>query len=282
MNQSSNTTIHYFQHYTRYTFSKTWLQFFITILIFSGLGLICVYFFNIYFPIIIVAILSIIWLKLRLNRLRKMRDLVSFKIPNNIWLAFKQRHPNIRQSYYPLIEEGFKDYLAIHLWRKGAYAMPSHSVDALWHILIEEFDEFYQSMTQRFLGYKLIHKPHALQATESQQAAQRQQLLNTWQGACYLHRLNPQSTQVLPRLFQVDAHIRWQQGLIFSLPFMITMYSQMMSSASDLPQASATSSCSSSSCSSSSSDSSHSHSTGSDSSSSSCSSCSSCGGGGGD
>ena len=85
-------------------------------------------FFNIYFPIIIVAILSIIWLKLRLNRLRKMRDLVSFKIPNNIWLAFKQRHPNIRQSYYPLIEEGFKDYLAIHLWRRGAYAMPSHSV----------------------------------------------------------------------------------------------------------------------------------------------------------
>ena len=71
----------------------------------------------------------------------------------------------------------------------------------------------------------------------------------------------------------------WEQGLIFSLPFMITMYKQMISSTSDLPQASATSSCSSSSCSSSSSDSSHSHSAGSDSSSS-CSSCSSCGGGG--
>ena len=279
MNQLTNTTIHYFQQHTRNTFSKTWLRFFTTILIFSGLGLICVYFFNIYFPIIIVAILSIIWLKLRLNRLRKMRDLESFKIPNNIWLAFKQRHPNIRQSSYPFIEDGFKDYFALHLCRKGAYAMPSHSVDALWHILIEEFNDFYESMSQGFLGYKLIHKPHDLHATKSQQAAQREQLLNTWQGACYLHHLNPQNTQILPRLFQVDAHIGWEQGLIFSLPFMITMYKQMISSTSDLPQASATSSCSSSSCSSSSSDSSHSHSAGSDSSSS-CSSCSSCGGGG--
>ena len=283
MNQSTDTTIHYFQQHTRNTFSKTWLRFFTTILIFSALGLIFVYFFNIYFPSIIIAILSIIWLKLRLNRLRKMQDLESFKFPNRIWLAFKQRHPNIRQSSYPLIEEGFKDYLAIHLWRRGAYAMPSHSVDALWHILIEEFDDFYQSMSQRFLGYELIHKPHDLQATESQRAAQRQQLLNTWHGACALHGLNPQNTQVLPRIFQVDAHVRWERGLIFSLPFMMTMYSQMMSSTSDFPQASATSSCSSSSCSgsSSSSDSSHSNSTSSDSSSS-CSSCSSCGGGGGD
>ncbi len=212
-----------------------------------------------------------------------MQELENFKFPNRIWLAFKQRHPNIRQSSYPLIEEGFKDYLAIHLWRRGAYAMPSHSVDALWHILIEEFDDFYQSMSQRFLGYELIHKPHDLQVTESQRAAQRQQLFNTWHGACALHGLNPQNTQVLARIFQVDAHVRWERGLIFSLPFMMTMYSQMMSSTSDFPQASATSSCSSSSCSgsSSSSDSSHSHSTSSDSSSS-CSSCSSCGGGGGD
>jgi hypothetical protein len=258
-------------------------------LILTGIGLLPLYFFKIYFIFIIVGIIGIFWLKARLKRLKKTQVWENFKIPAEVWNVFRQRHPHIQTSSYRFIEDGFKDYLAIHLLYKNAYAMPSHSVDALWHILIEEFDSFYQSMCQNFLGYELVHQPHDPLPTEAQRAAQKQQLLNTWQSACHLHGLNPQSTQILPRLFQVDAHIRWEKGLIFSLPFMIGLYTQMMSTSNDGASASttsscssSTSSCSSSSCSGSSSshDSGHSHS--SSDSSSSCSSCSSCGGGGGD
>jgi len=217
-----------------------------------------------------------------------MKNLARFKIPDYIWAAFKQRHPNISMSSYSLIEEGFKDYLALHIWRRGAYAMPSHSVDALWHLLIEEFGGFYFLMCQKILGYTLTHKPHDREPTEKQKESQKKQLVNTWQGACNIHGLNPQLTRILPRLFQVDSHIRWEQGLIFSLPFMTAMYAEMMNSASDISYSPTTTSscsststaCSSSACSdpSSSSDE-QSQSSNDGSSSDSSSSCSSCGGG---
>lgn len=282
MNQTTATSIRSFQQLTRNTLTKSWLNFSITILILCSIGLVFAYFFNTYFPLIIIVIFTFLWFKARLNRLKKMQNLNHFKIPSNIWIAFKQRHPNISSTSYPWIEESFKDYLAIHMWRRNSYAMPSNSVDALWHLLIEEFDDFYQPMCQNFLGYELIHKPHDKESSSTQKVEQRQQLANTWQAACHLHGLNPQDPQHLPRLFQVDERIQWADGLKFSLPFMVAIYAQMTQSASDAPSATSSgSSCSSSTaCSSSSSDSSHSH-HGSDSSSdSSCSSCSSCGGGG--
>lgn len=283
LNQTTSTSIRYFQQLNRNTLTKTWLSFSITLLILCCIGLVFAYFFNVYFPIIIMLIFTFLSFRARLNHLKKIQDLADFKIPNNIWIAFKQRHPNLSPAAYPWIEEGFKDYLTIHMWRRNSYAMPSNAVDALWHLLIEEFDDFYQFMCQNFLGYKLIHKPHDQQPTASQKASQKLQLVNTWHGACHLHGLNPQDPQRLPRLFQIDEHIRWEQGLIFSLPFMAAMYAQTMQTTSDVTMTTPTqSSCSSTStaCSGSSSDSGHSH-HGSDSSSdSSCSSCSSCGGGG--
>ena len=289
MAKATQTTIQYFQRRSRHVFPTSWPKFFMVIFILFSIGLIFAYFLKLYFFLIAIGVICLFWLRVRLKRLNKIRAWENFKIPAEVWRVFRQRHPHISASSYPYIEEGFKDYLAIHLLRKNAYAMPSHSVDALWHILIEEFDEFYQSMCRNFLGYELVHQPHNPLPTEAQRASQKRQLLNTWQSTCHLHGLNPQSTQVLPRLFQVDGHVRWEQGLIFSLPFMIGMYTQMMSSTSDASStstsscSSSTSSCSSSSCSGSSSshDSGHSHSSSSDSSSS-CSSCSSCGGGGGD
>ncbi|MDR6540948.1 hypothetical protein [Acinetobacter bereziniae] len=290
MTQPTRSTIHDFQQRARDTLPISWGRFLVIMLILGGISLVLLYLFQIYFLAILVGIIGIFWLRARIYRLRKIRAWNDFKIPAEVWRVFKQRHSNIATSSYPYIEEGFKDYLAIHLLRKDAYAMPSHSVDALWHVLIEEFDTFYRTMCLNFLGYELIHQPHDPLPTEAQRASQKKQLLNTWQSTCHLHGLNPENTQVLPRLFQVDGHIRWEKGLIFSLPFMLGMYSQMMSSTSDASStattsscSSSTSSCSSSSCSGSSSshDSGHSHSHSSDSSSS-CSSCSSCGGGGGD
>jgi hypothetical protein len=142
-------------------------------LILGGISLVLLYFFQIYFLAILVGIIGIFWLRARIHRLRKIRAWNDFKIPAEVWRVFKQRHPNIATSSYAYIEEGFKDYLAIHLLRKDAYAMPSHSVDALWHVLIEEFDTFYRTMCLNFLGYELIHQPHDPLPTEAQRASQK-------------------------------------------------------------------------------------------------------------
>lgn len=284
MNQTASTSIYYFQQLSRNTFSKSWLRFFVIASIFCGIALILSYFFNHYFLSAILFIMTILWGRARVKHLQRTKLLAEFKIPANIWSAFKQRHPNISSSAYPYIEEGFKDYLAIHMRQRNSYAMPSHSVDALWHLLLEEYESFYESICQNFLGYSLIHKPYEKESTSAQKAAQRQQLINTWQAACHLHGLQPANPHVLPRLFQIDEHIQWEHGIKVSLPFMVAMYAQMMQSASDAPIINASqSSCSSTStaCSGSSSAADSGHSPhGSDSSSdSSCNSCSSCGGG---
>lgn len=288
----NRTTIHYFKQLPRNTFATSWLRFFTTVIILFCFAFVLHYFLKLNFPIVIITLIVVIWFKARLNRIKKMKDLAGFKIPDYIWFAFRQRHAEISQSSYQHIEDGFKDYLALHIWQKQAYAMPSHSVDALWHLLIEEYPEFYRQMCIRFLNYELKHKPHDQTPTAAQRSSQKTQLANTWHSACHLHQLDPRNTQILPRLFQVDSHIKWEHGLIFSLPFLISMYEQMIGATSIIPNESTTSSgstsctssttsCSSSSCSGSSSESNQS-SDSSDSSTSSCSSCSSCGGGGGD
>ena len=287
----SPASINDFRQVSLNTLSKSWFSFFTIMLILLGLGSLLLYVFALYFPIIIISIISVVWFISRLNRLNKIKDLRQFKIPNYIWNEFEKRHPLLSRSAYPYIEDGFKDYIALHMWKRNAYAMPSKAVDELWHLLLEEFEAFYTHICLNYLGYVLKHKPHDTEPTALQRADQRKQLVNTWQGACHLHGLNPQTTQVLPRLFQIDVHLHWQDGLAFSLPFLIMMYEQTMSATSvvvdesleDLSHSSCTSSTTScSSCSGSSSESSHSSNHSSSDSSSSCSSCSSCSSGSSD
>lgn len=276
----------YFKQQPRNVNTTSWLKFFMIFAIILGIAFGFSYWVQTPFPFILILVLSLLVLSVRVKCLKRIQFLNTLKMPQYIWDAFKQRHPTVSVVSHTQIEEGFKDYLAIHLWSKGAYAMPSHAVDALWHLLIEEYDGFYKQVCQRVLGYELIHKPHDLQPNMVQKSLQETQLLNVWQGACYIHALDPEHPQLLPRLFQVDAQTRWENGIIFSLPFMVAMYAQTIGTGSVIPHTttscSSNSSSSTSSCSSSSSDSNHaSNSHTSDSNSSSCgSSCSSCGGGG--
>ena len=282
----------YFKQQSRNVNTTSWLKFLIIFAIILGIAFCFSYFIQTPIPLIIIVIPLLIVLSVRVKRFKRIQFLNKLKMPPYIWDAFKQRHPTVSVVSHAQIEEGFKDYLAIHLWYKGAYAMPSHAVDALWHLLIEEYGSYYQQICQHALGYELIHKPHDAQPTLGQKSLQKKQLMNVWRGACHLHALDPEHPQLLPRLFQIDAQTRWENGIVFSLPFMIAMYVQAVGTGSTIPHttisctSTSSSSCSSStsSCSSSSSDSNHASSShSSDSDSSSCgSSCSSCGGGGGD
>lgn len=284
-----------FPYRSRNVFKVSWSKFLAMIILMLGIGFSFLYFFKIYFILIVITVICVIGLILRFKKLKKIRLLNQFTVPDEIWHAFWQRHPQVDVSSYISIQEGFKDYLAIHILHKNAYAMPSHSVDALWHVLIEEFHTFYQVICQNFLGYELLHKPHDPIPTQIQKISQKKQLLSTWQMTCHLHGLDPKNTKRLPRLFSVDDQIHWEKGLMFSLPAMIGIYTQMMKSDTHSSSTVTTSSCasatthmhslsssssySSDSCTNTSHDSSHSHSHSCSDSSSSCSSCSSGGGG---
>ena len=291
MQISRRSSFQVFNHIPRNTFRFSQSRFLFYSAVLLMFGLICGFYLNLYILLIFSLIIVLFWTLIRQQHRRRAHYLATFKIPQYVWRAFDLRHPNIGLTSRQVIEEGFKDYLAMHLWQKRAYAMPSHAVDALWHLLLEDFDGYYRNLCQEVLGYMLNHKPHESQPSPMQRGAQQQQLMHSWQAACQIHGLDPKNSPVLARLFQVDSVTQWPNGIQFSLPMLIAMYAHLLNSASDHLPATSNSSCSStatsctSSCSGSASEVSHSGhashgSSSSDSGSSSDSSCSSCGGGG--
>ncbi|VXA56239.1 conserved hypothetical protein [Acinetobacter proteolyticus] len=207
------------------------------------------------------VILPFVWTMIVLNlallahsKSKKLQKIEQFKFDPIFWNKFRFYYPELGLKQRQLIEVGFKDYLALHVMQKQAYAMPSHAVDSLWHVMLE-FPKQYQDLCERLIGRQLHHSPYEASTTSTQQT---QQLFATWRNSCGLHAYQPRNTTLLPRLFAIDQALNWQDGQYFNLELMTKDYAQYLQ---------AQSSSSSSSCSSS---------------SNSCSSCSSCGGGGGD
>ena len=104
----NSTTIHYFKQLPRNTFSKSWLRFFTTVIILFSFAFVLHYFLKLNFPIIIIALIAIIWFKARLNLIKKMKDLAGFKIPDYIWFAFRQDMLRLASHLISILKMGLK------------------------------------------------------------------------------------------------------------------------------------------------------------------------------
>ena len=117
------------------------------------------------------------------SRRHKLEKIERLKIDPIIWDQIRQQYPELGLKQRKLIEQGFKDYLALHVMQKQGYAMPSHAVDLLWHTLLEH-PQYYKQLCKETLGRALKHQPYdhtiALEV-------QRQQLFESWRYSCMLH-----------------------------------------------------------------------------------------------
>ena len=265
----------------RYGYRTNW-QNFVKIAMLSAIPILLLSYFFPYLSFILVYwfIAFLIWGIWRFKRMKKIQKLDQFNLPDNIWIAFRQKYPQFHVINQPFVEESFKDYLALHIIKNQSYAMPSHAVDALWHLLLEQFPEFYMQMCQNILGFELLHKPHQTAPNRMQKNIQNQQLLNTWVVSCSLYRLDQQQPKDIPRLFLADQVSAWERGITFNMVVITTLFqhihSQGRSTISSCSSATSSFSDISNTASSSTTDSDQSHQSDSDSSSP-CSSCSSCG-----
>lgn len=260
--------------YLRYGYRTSWLNF-VKIAVISVIPFILLSYFlpNLMGLLIYWLIAFLVWGIWRIKRMKKVQKLDEFQFPSYIWTVFHQQYPQFRVINQPYIEEAFKDYLALHIIKNQPYAMPSHAVDALWHLLLEQFSEFYRQMCQDILGFELMHKAHQTSANRMQKRMQNRQLLNTWVMSCCLHQMDQRQPKEIPRLFFADEVVTWDHGFIFNMAMITILFQQFH--AQGQSTISLTSSSSDTSNADSSSD--HSHTADSNDSSSSCSSCSSCG-----
>lgn len=147
------------------------------------------------------------------SRRHKLEKIERLKIDPIIWDQIRQQYPELGLKQRKLIEQGFKDYLALHVMQKQGYAMPSHAVDLLWHTLLEH-PQYYKQLCKEALGRALKHQPYdhtiALEV-------QRQQLFESWRYSCMLHEFNPRNSTQMPRLFAIDQALNWVDGQYFNL-----------------------------------------------------------------
>jgi len=155
------------------------------------------------------------------TRRDKLERIEQLKIDPMFWNKLKQQYPELSLKQRRLIEFGFKDYLALHVMQKQAYAMPSHAVDALWHVMLQ------------YPTYDGTTRPEE----------QAKQLFEAWKYSCMLHGYNPRNTMQLPRLFVVDQVLGWEHGQSFELAQMTKDFAKYMQSQSS--SSSCGSSCSS-------------------------------------
>lgn len=173
------------------------------------------------------------------TRRDKLERIEQLKIDPMFWNKLKQQYPELSLKQRRLIELGFKDYLALHVMQKQAYAMPSHAVDALWHVMLQ-YPLQYQQLCEQTIGRTLNHSPYDGTTRPEEQA---KQLFEAWKYSCMLHGYNPSNTMQLPRLFVVDQVLGWEHGQSFELAQMTKDFAKYMQSQSS--SSSCGSSCSS-------------------------------------
>ena len=173
------------------------------------------------------------------TRRDKLERIEQLKIDPMFWNKLKQQYPELSLKQRRLIELGFKDYLALHVMQKQAYAMPSHAVDALWHVMLQ-YPLQYQQLCEQTIGRTLNHSPYDGTTRPEEQA---KQLFEAWKYSCMLHGYNPRNTMQLPRLFVVDQVLGWEHGQSFELAQMTKDFAKYMQSQSS--SSSCGSSCSS-------------------------------------
>lgn len=178
--------------------------------------------------VIVPSLLSLLslnqWLYVQ-GQHRKLKRIDQIQFSDQFWQRMHELYPYLTMPQYGLITEGFKDYLALHVLQKQAYAMPSQAVDALWHVMLE-YPDRYQKLCLDSIGRVINHHPYA-QDTE-QCDVEKKQLLNTWAYSCKLHDFNAVQVQQLPRLFAIDAVLGWHGGNIYDAADMMKEYKQYL------------------------------------------------------
>lgn len=178
-----------------------------------------------------------------IRRQRCLARIDAIRLDPLFWQRFGQLYPDVGLRERRLIEQGFKDYIGLHGMNRNPYAMPSHAVDALWHVMLE-FPVQYQHLCRQAIGRVLNHRPYDSNSQDNQND-QLQQLCEAWRYSCTLNGLNPRTTTVLPRLFAIDSVLNWPDGQVYMVENMQEQYRQYLKNQSDSSSNGGCSSCSS-------------------------------------
>ena len=144
------------------------------------------------------------------GRLLKQQEFVaSYVLPAGIGHDLRWKYPQLADLGPAIV--GLRQWLRLHVLAPGELAMPSRSVDVLWHEFIlhtKVYDEF----CARAYGHKLHHKPARSMTTAELVRLKGQGLGWTFALACRDEGLSLAHPSRLPLLFRVDDDLGLPDG----------------------------------------------------------------------
>lgn len=146
-----------------------------------------------------------------INRRRKFID--GFYFPSSIKVKVLEAYPHLTAPEVSEVMKGLKEYFHIcNIAGEKFVSMPSQVVDVAWHEFIL-FTKQYQVFCGKAFGRFLHHVPAEAMRTPTiaQEGIQR-----AWRLSCKRERVNPESPEKLPTLFNLDSKLKIVNGFYYT------------------------------------------------------------------
>jgi hypothetical protein len=149
------------------------------------------------------------------NQIKQRGDYIDgFVFPETLKRRLLEKYPHLNVAQVELVLDGLRDYFHIcNSAGKKMVAMPSQSVDVVWHEFIL-FTLQYQNFCKKACGRFLHHVP--AEAMKKPTAAQ-QGIKLAWKIACKREGIEPKAPNKLPRIFALDALLAIPDGFKYAL-----------------------------------------------------------------
>ncbi len=163
------------------------------------------------FPYAALAIATIFLLR-SWARWRREKIIREAPLPQFLKRKLRDTYPHLGGKDADLVERGMRQFfMACHRNRRKFVAMPSKSVDAMWHEFILN-TQAYKNWCQLALGYFLHHTPAEVLGT---QGSRNDGLRRAWYWACKDEAIDPRLPSRLPLLFALDGKLGIEGGFSY-------------------------------------------------------------------
>ncbi len=170
---------------------------------------------EIYIFLIFLALLLIwMWWYRKNRQKRELKFIQNYNFPKPVIDKFKKRYPNLSSDEIALVKKALKDYFYIcNLANGKMVTMPTRVTDDLWHEFIL-FSSLYESFCKKAFGRFLHHIPDEAMAKKDNS---NDGLKRAWLLICQKEKINPKFPDRLPLLFAIDAILKIENGVKYSL-----------------------------------------------------------------
>jgi hypothetical protein len=152
-----------------------------------------------------------IWRVETRRRWAKRQEFVArYVLPVSLGQDFLRTHPAIEGIGPATV--ALRQWLRVHIASTEMLAMPSRSVDALWHEFISRAAD-YETFCVGAYGKQLHHYPETSMSPAESLELSGPAMARTFSIACIDEDIRPNRPSRLPVLFAADSHIGLSEGI---------------------------------------------------------------------